>query len=85
MVDRHSWTVVGVDGSPESVAAVRWAVDAGRGRARSLRLVHAVAPPPPGFPAFGYPTDYCRCRCGTAVCYCGGWRTKCARHTRTSG
>ncbi len=58
MVDRHPLTVVGVDGSPASTAAVGWAVDAGRGRARSVRLLHAVAPPPPGFPAFGYPTDY---------------------------
>ena len=55
MVDRHPLTVVGVDGSPASTAAVRWAVDAGRGRARSVRLLHAVAPPPPGVPCLRLP------------------------------
>lgn len=56
MSDEIRPIVVGVDGSPESIQALRWAVDEARLRRRALRLVNAyswpvpmvpMAPPPP--------------------------------------
>ncbi|MGC0343124.1 universal stress protein [Streptomyces sp. SLBN-8D4] len=44
---------VGLDGSPESLAAAEWAADEARSRAIPLRLVHAEDQPPHDYVPFG--------------------------------
>ncbi|MFC8434957.1 universal stress protein [Streptomyces sp. NPDC057253] len=44
---------VGLDGSPESLAAAEWAADEARSRAIPLRLVHAGDQPPHDYVPFG--------------------------------
>ncbi len=56
MSDEVRPIVVGVDGSPESVEAVRWAVDEARLRGRALRLVNAYTWPVPMVPMAPPPT-----------------------------
>ncbi len=46
--------VVGVDGSPDSNAAMRWAVHEAMMRNVALTLVHAAAPVPAGAPVLGW-------------------------------
>jgi nucleotide-binding universal stress UspA family protein len=48
--------VVGVDGSPESVQALRWAADEARLRRRAVRLVNAFTWPVPMVPMAPPPT-----------------------------
>lgn len=51
--------VVGVDGSPGSDAALRWAVEEARLRGSDLRVLHAYEPPQLGFAdAAGVPTGF---------------------------
>ncbi|WP_030576685.1 universal stress protein [Streptomyces anulatus] len=47
----------GLDGSPESGSAARWAADEAVRRGLSLRLVHAWAPPPPTAADIPVPQD----------------------------
>ncbi|GAA0256974.1 universal stress protein [Saccharothrix mutabilis subsp. mutabilis] len=52
--------VVGVDGSREAQAAVRWAVAEGERRGLPVRLVHAYRVPPIGFPVSLLPAEEVR-------------------------
>ncbi len=55
---RHAVIAVGIDGSPESMVAARWAADEAARRQLSLRLLHAYATTPLiGVPAYGVPSD----------------------------
>ena len=50
--------VAGVNGSPESLAAARWAAAEATRRHCSLQLVYSAYLPVVGFPAFGYPLGF---------------------------
>ncbi len=57
--------VAGVDGSPKSMSAARWAADEAALRRQSLQLLYSISLPPivislPPIvdPAFGYPVDF---------------------------
>ena len=50
--------VVGVDGSPESSAAARWAADAAVHRHQELQLIYSGFLPVLGYPTMGYPIDF---------------------------
>jgi nucleotide-binding universal stress UspA family protein len=50
--------VVGVDGSPESAAAARWAADEAARRHDGLQLVYSGFLPVLGYPAMGYPIGF---------------------------
>jgi nucleotide-binding universal stress UspA family protein len=50
--------VVGVDGSPESAAAARWAADEAARRRDHLQLIYSGFLPVLGFPAMGYPIGF---------------------------
>ena len=55
---RQAVIAVGIDGSPESMVAARWAADEAARRQLSLRLLHAYATTPLiGVPAYGVPSD----------------------------
>jgi nucleotide-binding universal stress UspA family protein len=54
---RHPVVVVGVDGSPESMVAARWAADEAERRRLTLRLLHAYAVPVSAVPAYGIQPD----------------------------
>src|SRR5919106_1113061 len=47
--------VVGVDGSPGSEAALRWALEEARLRGSQLRVLHAYEPPAVGYAEAGAP------------------------------
>ena len=49
--------VVGIDGSPDSNAALRWAVQEATMRNVALTLVHAAAPAPGGSPVLEWTGD----------------------------
>jgi nucleotide-binding universal stress UspA family protein len=50
--------VVGVDGSPESAAAARWASDEAVRRHEELQLIYSSFLPVLGYPAMGYPIGF---------------------------
>lgn len=50
--------LVGVDGSPQSLAAARWAADEANRRRQSVRLLYSAHLPVIGYPAVGYPADF---------------------------
>jgi len=50
--------VAGVNGSPESVAAARWAADEAARRKLAVQLVYSVYFPVVGFPSLGYPAGF---------------------------
>ena len=50
--------VVGVDGSPESAAAARWAADEAVRRHEELQLIYSSFLPVLGYPAMGYPVGF---------------------------
>jgi nucleotide-binding universal stress UspA family protein len=50
--------VVGVDGSPESKEALRWALEEARLRAATVRAVYAWRDPYTLAPGFGLPEDF---------------------------
>jgi nucleotide-binding universal stress UspA family protein len=50
--------VVGVDGSPESKEALRWALEEARLRDATVRAVHAWGNPYVFTPGFGLPEDF---------------------------
>jgi len=54
---RRPVVVVGIDGSPSSLAAAAWAADEAALRKLPLRLVHAYTVPVMGVPAYGIPPD----------------------------
>ncbi|MFZ2528842.1 MAG: universal stress protein [Rhodococcus sp. (in: high G+C Gram-positive bacteria)] len=50
----HDQVVVGVDGSPASASAVRWAAATAAGRRRPLRIVHVIDFSPTGYSGAPY-------------------------------
>jgi len=50
--------VVGVDGSPPSLAAAQWAADEAVLRHHGVHVLYAAHLPAVGYPALGYPTDF---------------------------
>ena len=55
---RRPLVVVGVDGSPESAAAARWAADEAARRHEDLQLIYSGFLPVLGYPAMGYPIGF---------------------------
>lgn len=57
-IDTGPLVVVGIDGSPESAAAARWAADEAVRRHEQLKLVYSSFLPLLGYPAMGYPVGF---------------------------
>ena len=50
--------LVGVDGSPQSIAAAQWAAEEAVRRRQSVQLLYSASLPVIGYPALGYPADF---------------------------
>ena len=54
---RHQVVVAGIDATPPSMAAARWAADEAHRRGQRLQLVHSYRVSPMGFPGYNVRTD----------------------------
>jgi nucleotide-binding universal stress UspA family protein len=56
--DPRPLVVVGVDGSPQSLSAARWAAEEAALRHHGVHVLYAAHLPAVGYPALGYPADF---------------------------